>query len=133
MSGFETSIQKAIVAKLKASTALMAIVTGVYDSVPQGSNYPFIIVGDDRHEDRSTDDGIRREVRILIHVWSRFRGREQVKQIQYLIELALNRQKLSISGYEFVGMHFVNSDSFLEADELTRQGIIEFNIIIKRI
>ena len=132
--GFETTIQGAINAKLKASTALVsAAAGGIYDSVPQNAAYPFIVVGEDRHTDESTDTGIRRRVRVQIDTWSRFRGREEVKSLQYLIELALNRATLSLTGYEFIGMHFVSSDSFVDIDELTRHGVQEFEIIIKRI
>ena len=132
--GFETTIQGAIIAKLKASTALVsAAAGGIYDSVPQNAAYPFVVVGEDRHTDESTDTGIRRRVRVQIDTWSRFRGREEVKNLQYLIELALNRATLSLTGYEFIGMHFMSSDSFVDIDELTRHGVQEFEIIIKRI
>ena len=86
----DNNLGLAIIAKLKALQRLLsAAAGGIYDSVPQNAAYPFIVVGEDRHTDESTDTGIRRRVRVQIDTWSRFRGREEVKSLQYLIELAL--------------------------------------------
>lgn len=38
-------LQKAIVGALKANTALMALVSGVFDEVPQDTPLPYVVVG----------------------------------------------------------------------------------------
>ncbi len=133
MSGFETGIQKAIYDALLANSDLQNIVSErIYNNVPQDTAYPYVTIGEDISTDESTDDGIRRISTIVVHQWSRFRGREEVKEMQYRIEEALNRAELLISGYEFVGIHIEQTDSFLDEDALTRHGTMSFRTIIKR-
>ena len=133
MSGFETGIQKAIYDALIADSLLQNIVYNrIYDDVPQTTDYPYVTLGEDISTDESTDDGIRRISSVVIHIWSRFRGREEVKSIQDRIERILNRAELTIADYEFVGIHIEQTDSFLDQDGLTRHGTMSFRTIIKR-
>lgn len=47
-------LQKAIVTALQANAPLMAIAKGVYDEVPEGAQFPLVVVGEGREEDDST-------------------------------------------------------------------------------
>ena len=63
-----------IYSTLTASTSLMNDVTGVFDDVPENTEYPYIVVGEETSVDNATKDLDGREYTIVIHVWSRFRG-----------------------------------------------------------
>ena len=39
-------LQKAIYAQLNGDSALGGLVTGIYDYVPEGSNSPYVVIGD---------------------------------------------------------------------------------------
>ena len=135
--GYETEIQAAIYSALSGDSTLMASVTGVYDDVPQsgdpgdGSAFPYITIGEASHLEWDTDTELGADVTVTIHVWSRHRGRKEVKEIQGHIYRLLHRASLIISGYNLVGVDWIQSDSFMDADGLTRHGVQTFRITIE--
>jgi hypothetical protein len=129
---FETVVQTVVYDQLTASVALMASVEGVYDAVPETETFPYITIGDDAHVEWDTSPELGSNVSITIHTWSRGRGRRETKEIQGYIYDALNRVELTATGYSFAGIDFEQSDSFLDADGLTRHGISTFRILIEK-
>ena len=133
MSGFESTIQRLFLESLKGDVSVYESVDGrIYDDVPQDTEYPYIVIGEDISTDESTDDGIRRISSLVVHIWSRYRGKKEVKEIQGLIELVLNRAELTDPEYDIVGIHLEQTDSFLDQDGLTRHGSMSFRSIMKR-
>jgi len=133
----ETGIQTAIHAALTADAALMALVAGVHDEVPQpadsGSDdqFPYVVIGDDTHIPFDTDNSVGADTTITIHVWSRYSGRKQVKEIQGAIYDVLHRQTISVAGFSLVGIDWLQSQSFLDSDGLTRHGVQTFRITVE--
>jgi hypothetical protein len=134
---FENAIQVAIYQTLSSDSTLMASVTGVYDTAPQAldagaaDNFPYVTIGEDTHIEWDTDTELGADVTVTIHVWSRDRGRKETKTIQGLIYGLLHRASLSISGYNLVGVDWLQSDSFLDTDGLTRHGVQTFRITVE--
>lgn len=134
---FENAIQVAIYQTLASDSTLMALVTGVYDTAPQAldagaaANFPYVTIGEDTHVEWDTDTELGADVTVTIHVWSRDRGRKETKTIQGLIYGLLHRASLSISGYNLVGVDWLQSDSFLDTDGLTRHGVQTFRITVE--
>lgn len=132
---FEVDLQAAIYTELTNNAPLMALVVGVYDDVEQvadsgnDASYPFVVIGEDIYTDWSTDTTLGAEVNLSIHTWSRYRGRKEVKQIHDAIYTALNRINLVINNQELTTIDFVQSQSFLDSDALTRHGVIEFRLL----
>lgn len=130
----ELNLQTAIYDKLTNDSALMALITAVYDHVPQNaaseddSAFPYVVIGDDNVDAWDTDTETGFEFVITIHTWSRYRGRKETKQVQGAIYDALNRQSLTVTGFTVLDVLFLESESFLDADGITRHGISEFNI-----
>lgn len=116
--------------------ALHNIITGVYDNTPQeidagaSSDFPYITIGDDTHNDWSTDTSLGDDATITIHCWSRYRGRAEVKEIQGYVYGILARAELSVSGFHFVTCEFLDSQSFVDTDGLTRHGVQTFRVIL---
>lgn len=139
MSNFETVVQKAIYSKLTSNSALMADIVGVYDEVQQPnssgeqSNFPYVVIGEDSHTTADTDTELMNNVSITIHTWSRFSGRSETKKIQGLIYDALHRANLLESGYKFINIAQVTSESFLDSDGHTRHGVQTFNLMIEEL
>ncbi|RMG71931.1 MAG: DUF3168 domain-containing protein [Chloroflexi bacterium] len=133
MSG-HIALQNAIYSKLQNDSTLSALVTGVYDDVEQvnasesRTAFPYVVIGDDSYNDWDTDTETGFDVVITVHIWSRYRGRKEVKQIQDAVYTALNRQSLSVSGYAVLDVLYLESESFVDADGETRHGIIKFNV-----
>ena len=131
---FELIVQGLVYNTLAANSALQALGAEVYDNVPQNTVYPYVAVGEDLHNEWDTDTSLGTDCIITVHTWSRYRGRTETKRIQGAIYDALHRKESSftISGYNVVLCDFVNSQSFLDSDGLTRHGVQTFRIIIER-
>lgn len=111
----------------------------VYDAVPQAvdasdnSAFPYVTIGDDSSSEFDTDTSIGFDTDCTIHVWSRYRGRREVKQIQKAIYDALHLYNLSVSGYHTVMVLFETADSFMDADGITRHGVMVFRIVTEEL
>lgn len=85
---FETALQTAIYGILIADTALSGLVKGVYDDVPQPDDtgdagaFPYVTIGETVHTAWDTDTSRGDDASITIHIWSRYPGRKEIKQIQ---------------------------------------------------
>lgn len=109
----------------------------VYDDVPQeatatGSGFPFVTIGDDTFNEGSTDTELGFFSTLTIHVWSRYKGFLETKQIQAEIYELLNRQTIAMPGasYGIAGVTFDFSNALLDPDGLTRHGVSRFELYI---
>lgn len=133
---FGVALQQAIYDQLTGDSTLMALVTGVYDDVPQAADsgassaFPYVTIGEDIHQDWSTDTSLGDDATITVHTWSRYRGRKQTKQIQGAIYDALTRVNLSVTGYTMVAIDYVDEQSFVDTDGLTRHGVSTFRVLL---
>lgn len=127
-------LQKAIFAKLDGDTVLKAKVTGIFDHVPQGQPFPFVVIGDDQAEDFDDDGGTGFEVEATIHVWARdHRGRATVKAVLDDIYRLLHRQPLTVTGAHHVGSFQEFTDSFREPDGATFHGLTRVRILLRKV
>lgn len=120
MSALE--LQKSVYAKLNGNGY------NVYDAVPEGQAYPYIVIGNDTliNDDTDTTNGI--EATITIHTWGAIGGYQVVKEMQSAVYDLLHRQELSITGYTFTGCAFEFSDSFADQDGVLWHGVQRFRI-----
>jgi len=131
---FELVVQKAIYDKL-----VLDLSVPIYDQVPQpndsgdSADFPYVTIGEDNHVTIDTDTELMNQVSIVIHTWSRYRGRKETKDLQGQIYDSLHRSNLSASGYNFVNIAQVDNTSFLDADGFTRHGVQTFNLIIEEL
>lgn len=140
--GFETAVQEVIYSTLSADEALTSKVEGIFDAVPQLSRecgkvqqqkFPYVTIGEAIHNAWDTDNTLGNDVSIVIHTWSRARGRQETKEIQGIIYAALNRKKLAYTGYDIITIDFESSQTFTDADGLTRHGVQSFRILIDEV
>jgi len=137
--GFEIAVQTVIYNALIGHAPLMLLVNGVYDSVPQDEEFPYVTIGEAIHSEDDTTGTIGHAVSALINCWTRFtptegsRGRLKTKQIQGEIFSALHRQNFSVAGYDVIDVAFEQSQSFVDQDGLTRHGVQNFRVIIQEV
>lgn len=117
------ALQKAIYDKLTADLSY-----SVFDDVPSGTDYPYIVIGEDTLIDYNTNEKSGFEATLTVHSWSDYPGRKEVKEIQGAIYNALNRQELTVTGYNFVECYQEFSETFLENDGITRHGVQRFKV-----
>lgn len=134
MASFETAVQSAIYAKLILNADIISEAIPVYDAVPQGDNsFPYVTVGEDSHAAFDTDSENINIASIVVHSWSRYRGRAEIKKIQGYIYESLHRSSLTYAGFKFVNIMQSGSESFFDSDGLTRHGAQTFTLIIEEI
>ena len=130
-------IQQSIYSRLANDPTLSNIIVKVYDSVPQAedaaldTDFPYITIGDILTEDWSTDDSSGTESQQNIHIYSRYRGTKEIKDIQHIIYNLLNRYELEVTNANTVLCDFNGTQAeFLEPDGKTRRAVIGFRILL---
>lgn len=97
-------LQQAVYSKLTGHAPLMALVTGVYDEVPENVAHPYVSIGsitettDDAHNQRGLDASV------VLHVWSKYRGFKEASAILAALDAALDRQPLTVTGFRDVSI-----------------------------
>lgn len=125
-------LQVAIRQRLLNYVPVSSKVSAVYDHVPQDAEFPYIRIGEDTAIDFDTDSSVGTEHTIHIHVWSRYRGKQEVKEIQQAVYDALQRHALPLPDLNLVSIDFEFSETVLDADGLTRHGVQRFRVLIDK-
>lgn len=92
-------IQSALYRRLNTDTTLRAMITGVFDEVPEGQTYPYVVIGEAWETPRNSHDGFGREVVTTVHVWSRYRGFAEGLRIAERIVTLVDHQELPVTGH----------------------------------
>ncbi len=136
---FEIAIQQSIYNTLTANVPVASAVISINDDVDQpidsgsADDFPYIVIGDDSVVEWDTDTELGADATIVIHTWSRQRGKKETKEIQGLIYNALHRANLTVTGYTLVGIDWIDSQTFLDGDGKTRHGVQTFRITIDQL
>lgn len=129
MTAYSWNLQKAIFSLLNGNSP--TIVGGrIYDDVPQNATFPFIEIGESQGipDDTSLGDQGMSEF-IDLHVWSRYRGKRQIKELMDDIHTALHGVSLTVTGRVSALSWVRNVRMFLEPDGMTRHGIVTIEVI----
>lgn len=140
-------LQRAIYAHLVAYSDLDALLPravgpdgqalsrpAIYDHPPQAIDadadtaMPYILIGDDTAIPWDTETSVGAEVTLTLHVWSRYRGRLEVKQIQAEMYNALHRATIPLSGGYIVEISYEYGETLLEESGIVRHGIQRFRL-----
>ncbi|MCI3271024.1 DUF3168 domain-containing protein [Streptomyces cylindrosporus] len=97
-------LQAAVYAKLTASPALLALVSGVYDEVPEPAPYPYVSIGSITEVPDDAHDRQGLEATIVLHVWSKSPGFAQAYDIFAALDAALDRASLAVAGFTDVSI-----------------------------
>lgn len=116
----------AIYAALAASPPIGA---GIYDAVPQDAAYPHIEIAGGQARDWSAQLLRGEETTIEVHVWSRYRGYAEARDLLGKIKDRLHEVILTLTGATFIDIRFSDMDLFTDADGLTRHGVIRFHAL----
>ena len=122
-------LQKAIYGALTGDSALMAMIAGVHDHVPQDTAFPYVTIGEASAVDWRTVGHDGMELTLVLHAWSRERGRREVKLILAEIHRILNDAKLTVPGHVLVWLHFEFAQTLQGTDGATYHGIARYNAI----
>ena len=121
-------LQQAVYAKLTGHAPLMALVTGVYDEVPENVAHPYVSLGsitenvDDAHNQRGL------EASVVLHVWSKYRGFKQAAQILSELDAALDRQPLTVAGFSDVSIAHQTHNQVRDPDPDIRHINVSYRV-----
>jgi len=124
------NLQQALYSRLNSDTVIAASVSGVYDTVPEGAVFPYIVVGNFSALDSSTNSSVITEITFDIHAFSRTEGKLVVQQLASQIFELLHDYNLSVSGRVMSNLKFQSADFFVEEDGITYVSVQRFRAIL---
>ncbi|MFE2936664.1 DUF3168 domain-containing protein [Streptomyces sp. NPDC059278] len=99
-------VQGAVYQRLSGDLALTAMVSKIYDYLPETVPYPFIVLGEAVETPDNRHGGFGRQTAITLHVWSQYRGYAQVLRIGARVTALLDHQPLTIPGLDHIATRF---------------------------
>jgi hypothetical protein len=126
--------QEAVYGSLATYTNLQALIGNpprIYDVIPPDAVFPYVTLGDISVRDYDTKDRTGFEQTLVLHAWSRYRGRKELKNILQTVYDRLHRATLTITGNDFVSCQFLSLNLGAENDGLTLHGVMRFRLIVQ--
>lgn len=120
------SLWQAIYDNLVADSALMAVISGIYDPAPEGQKLPYLTIGEGSLRDWSAKDFTGQEHLMDIHIWSGENGGGQVRSLADQVVTLLSGQSLTLTGHQLVGLKFTFFENFFDGDGQVRHGVLRF-------
>lgn len=133
MSTGQWELQQAIYSELSGDSELTSTLgASVYDDVPdhEAVTFPYVNIGEDTTLDYSTKDLVGSETTLNMHVWSRYRGSKEVKQIMDRVHSLLHDSNLTVTGRNFINLRAEFSDVLRDPDGITRHGVMRFRAVM---
>jgi hypothetical protein len=125
-------MQTAIFAILDADVTLSALVTGVFDDVPESyTDFPYVTLGEDVLTEFDTDGLLGFRVSVTIHCWSQYKGQRETKLVQDAIYRALHHVSMTVTGYVTILSRQVDQTSERDPDGMTRHGVQTFELLVR--
>ena len=134
MSAASWALQQAIFATLASSDAVKDAVGDpprVFDAVPRGTAFPYIVVGDDRESDWSTQSDAGSEHALTVHVWSRAAGRRESRLAAQAVIDALDGAQLTLDGHTLIDLRWLACDAARESDGETVHAQLRFRAVLE--
>ncbi|KIX79116.1 hypothetical protein SF23_02570 [Streptomyces sp. MBRL 10] len=109
-------VQQAVYTRLTGDPALAALITGVYDHVPEDVVFDYVTIGEATEIPDNRHGGFGRQTTITLHVWSRYRGHARGLQIAARVTALLDHQPLTIVGLHHVSTRFEFSQTLTDPE-----------------
>ena len=123
-------LQERIYSTLNGDSTLGALITGVFDAVPDDTTLPVVVIGEQSSSDNGTKSLDARDYVFNVEVFSDYRGMKEIKNIQKEIYRLLHESSLSVSGASFVNCRCEFTTDILEDDGITRHGVMRFRAYV---
>lgn len=130
MSFAITAVQQALYSKLSGDAVLMDMVEQVYDTAPQQSAFPYIVVGDVSQEAIPAINCALWRVNLVLDVWTEAGGRKTALTILERLKMLLHHGSMVISGFTLMEMRAENAACELTHDATRILGSIELELIV---
>lgn len=124
-------LQKAAYEALKADAALASKLGAdwLYDDVPQNADFPYVVIDQMRVNDWSTGTERGSEHVLMLHVWSRYRGKREIYEISDTIRTALDDAALTLNDNRLINLTHQYSDLRRDEDGETWHAVMRFRAV----
>ena len=124
-------LQKAIYSTLSGSvTGIDGASVSVYDDVPEGTAYPYVVIGEETSANDGTKDIDAVEYTLTLHVWSQYRGRREIKEIMQSVYDLLHDAAITVAGASLANIRQEFNNTLMENDGITRHGVMRFRAVV---
>lgn len=128
------AVQEAVYAALNTNSTLQNLIGNparLYDVVPPAAIFPYVTLGDVTIREFDTKDQSGFEQVVVLHAWSRYRGRKELKQIMQAMYDALHYANVTVTNANVVVSQFQSASTVQENDGLTLHGVMRFRIVVQ--
>lgn len=127
------AVQAAVYSLLAGAGALTAQLAGgaasVFDHAPQGSPFPYVMLGSMNARPFETQAGGGYDIIMDVLTFSRGMGVKETRSIMAAVFDALHEAPLSVPGQAVVLCRLAFAETQLEQDGETRRGLQRFRIV----
>jgi hypothetical protein len=131
MSNPGWDLQKAAYGALAGDAPLTGLLGGqhIYDHVPQDAAFPYVVIDEMRLNDWSTGTERGSEHILMLHVWSRYRGKRETYEIGDAIRERLDDAELTLEDNRLVNLMHQFSDLKRDEDGETWHAVLRFRAV----
>ena len=124
------ALQEALYERLDDDSTLGALITGVFDGVPDDTALPIVVLGEGTTVDDATKTLDARDYVFSVDVFSSYRGMKETKNIMKQVYSLLHEYSLGVSGANLIDLRCEFTTQVTEGDGVTRHGIMRFRAFI---
>lgn len=125
------AIQQALYTRLSGDSALMDVVGGVYDAVPQEAALPYVVIGDGAVELRPEPAGALHSANLALHVWTKGGGRKTALAILQRLHVLLHHGPLTVAGATLLQMEVPRAETQVDAEQDRVYGVLELSLLLR--
>lgn len=126
------ALQAALHECLSGDATLGALLNGVFDFVPAKTAYPYMTIGDMSSSDVSAVEAVLTQIDVVLHVYSRGRGRKEAGDIMQRILQILPDNLAELEDFRLVSMRHIGSDVRLESDGLSYHARMRWRAVVQQ-
>ena len=122
-------LQTAIYERLSTDTALSALVTGVFDAVPEDQPYPYVVIGEPSVLPFESKNTFGEQIDLVIHAWSEYAGKKEAYDMLSACQKAL-AYRLNVTGFRIEKVERKGINVFDDIDPRLRHGVLRMRFFI---
>lgn len=123
-------LQKGIYQNLTSNPSLTAKVTGVFDSVEEGQEFPYVTISEPSMLPFTTKQKFGEELSVVIHAWTTYSGKKEAIDILNLCIASLST-RMALSGFKIRKVDVDSMRVFDDADPRIKHGILKMKYTIQ--
>lgn len=132
MSSAIWEVQLGIVSMLMAHSSLEPTLGNpmrIYDQPPQDPVFPYLTFGPSQSRFIDAQDAPAQEHEFTLHMWSRYRGRREVREFIGFLASAIESGTPVMTDFRMVSVRPLFIDVFRMSDGLTTHGVLRLKAV----